>query len=98
MFLVSLLPGSLLDSLSLYFSAYSKDHNESRFFPKQKILDSIQVWADTLVCKHAIVGHFHYPFDEPRTSGGGRIMSVESWDRPNLLLYDGTSFKRFFKP
>ena len=97
MFLVSLIPGKLLDSLSLYFSSFSRDSQKNRVFPKERILAAINSWVDTLDCQHAVVGHFHYPFDEQRGSGAGRIMSVESWDRPNYLVFDGAAFKRVFQ-
>ena len=56
--------------------------------------DAFARWMEDSECDHGIIGHFHVPYAEkhPRTSQ--LMMSVASWDQPNLLVFQDDAFQR----
>lgn len=94
--LALLVPPLFLDRLALKISSYSRESSRYKRLDSKKILRSIETWLIASKCRHGVVGHFHIPFnaDSPKTSG--RILSLDSWDKPSFLAFDGKVFTRHY--
>jgi UDP-2,3-diacylglucosamine hydrolase len=96
--LARLVPGRWLDAYALRHAQVSRAAGEYRKLDHHKLLAAANKWvAADGESQHGIFGHFHVPYAEPRETGEGLLLSVESWEKPNLLVYeDGEFFRIFF--
>jgi UDP-2,3-diacylglucosamine hydrolase len=90
----SLLPGSWLDGYSLRHAAVSRSRDKYRTLDHARILGAFNRWLRDEEAQHGVIGHFHVPYAERRELGDGLLLSVESWDNPNLLVYGDGRFQR----
>jgi len=90
----SYLPGSWLDAYSLRHAKISRSRDPYRTLDHARILAAFRGWLDEGVFDHGIIGHFHVPYAEPRNGRSGLLLSVDSWDRPNALIYRDGRFLR----
>lgn len=87
------IPGGWLDAYSLRHAKVSRAQDKYRRLEHGKILQAAFRWATG--AEYGIIGHFHVPYAEPKIDGG-LLLSVESWDNPNALIYkDGGFFRTF---
>lgn len=89
-------PGKWLDWYALRHAVMSRAQDKYRTLDHAKILACFNRWLGDGEYDHGIIGHFHVPYAEKRETHDGLMLSVESWDRPNLLVYDGGRFERVF--
>lgn len=89
-------PGSWIDAYAMKHATISRSQDKYRTLDHGRILAAFDRWLADGGCDHGIIGHFHVPYAEPRPGGVGCMMSVESWDRPNLLLFGDGRFARAF--
>jgi len=90
-----LIPGKWFDLWALNHAKNSRARDEYRTLDHQALMASANRWLDQTSAQHGFFGHFHVPYAEPRAGrNDGRILSVESWDRPNLLVYGPDGFSR----
>lgn len=92
----SLVPGPWLDGYALRHASFSRSRDAYRKIDHTKILGAAEKWLGNGHFEHGIFGHFHVPYCEKRANGKGMLVSVESWDRPNLLTYSDGSFSRIY--
>ncbi len=90
----SYIPGGWLDAYSLRHAKISRSQDRYRTLNHQRILDAFRAWVDEGAFDHGIIGHFHVPYAEPRQGRPGLLLSVDSWDRPNALIYRDGQFQR----
>ncbi len=91
-----LVPGSWLDAYSLKHAGFSRAQDKYRKLDHARILASFNRWLADGAYDHGIIGHFHVPYAEKRETHDGLMLSVDSWDQPNLLVYKNTRFERVF--
>ena len=91
--LAKLIPGALFDALTMKYARHSRSQDEYRTLDHGRILAAFERWLTAGGFRDGIIGHFHVPYAE-RRSGGGQMMSVDCWDKPNLLLYRDGKFER----
>jgi UDP-2,3-diacylglucosamine hydrolase len=91
-----LVPAKALDDFALKCSGYSRDRGEYRNLNFQKVVTVANEWIANIDVDHGIFGHFHFPFCSDLNTGRGKLVSVESWQRPNLLIYRDESFFRVY--
>jgi len=89
-------PGSWIDAYAMKHASISRSQDKYRTLDHGRILAAFDRWLAEGACEHGIIGHFHVPYAEPRPGGGGCMMSVESWDRPNFLLFGDGVFARTY--
>ncbi|MGE0174445.1 MAG: metallophosphoesterase [Oligoflexales bacterium] len=89
-------PGRFLDRLTLKSSELSRAQDVNRTMDHENLLLSANRWVDESDCTHGIFGHFHVPYAESRTGGSGKVVSMDCWDKPNLLLFSNGDFYRIF--
>jgi UDP-2,3-diacylglucosamine hydrolase len=90
------IPGRWLNAYGLRHATVSRAADGYRKLDHQKILSAANVWLGRSDCQHGIFGHFHVPYGEPRLTGEGLILSVDSWEKPNLLVFEQGQFFRIF--
>lgn len=95
-FLAAQLPGKWLDAYALRHASFSRSQDVYRTIHHKKILDAAERWLGEGPYSHGIIGHFHVPYAEKRQGHSGYILSVESWDRPNLLTFNKGVFERIY--
>ncbi len=95
-FFARLIPQKRLDDFALKCSGLSRDRGEYRDLDCQRVIDAATTWIESIPVEHGIFGHFHVPFCWKRSQQPGTLLSVESWSRPNLLIYTGKSFYRAY--
>jgi UDP-2,3-diacylglucosamine hydrolase len=91
-----LVPAQALDEFALKCSGYSRDRGGYRNLDFEKVMNAANRWVDSTTADHGLFGHFHFPFCWERTVGRGKILSVESWQRPNFLAYRDQNFYRVY--
>lgn len=93
-FAAAYVPGGWLDAYALRHAKFSRAQDHYRTLKHDRILDAFARWTEDSECDHGIIGHFHVPYAEkhPRTSQ--LMMSVASWDQPNLLVFQDDAFQR----
>jgi UDP-2,3-diacylglucosamine hydrolase len=91
-----LIPGRWLDAYSLKHASVSRAQDKYRKLDHAKILAAFNRWLGDGSYDHGIIGHFHVPYAEKRETHDGLMLSVDSWDLPNLLVYRGARFQRVF--
>jgi UDP-2,3-diacylglucosamine hydrolase len=89
-------PGSWLDGYALRHASFSRSRDAYRKIDHTRILVAAEQWLSDGAYDHGIFGHFHVPYCERRPNSQGMLVSVESWDRPNLLTYADGSFSRVY--
>lgn len=90
------IPGSWLDAYALKHSKVSRSHDKYRRLDHERILGAFNRWLGSGEADHGIIGHYHVPYAEKRETHDGLMLSVESWDRPNLLVFADGGFHRVF--
>jgi hypothetical protein len=91
-----LVPGRWLDRLTLRYARASRAQDRYRTLNHARILGAFNGWLDQGEFDHGVIGHFHVPYAERREVRAGRMMSVDSWDRPNALVFADGVFTRAF--
>ncbi len=94
--IASLVPGRLLDRLTLKSAEISRAQDDTRKMDHLGLIETANAWLNRDDCHHGIFGHFHVPYAEPRQNGVGKILSLDCWDKPNFLLYNEGEFYRGF--
>lgn len=94
--LAKLLPGSWLDAYSLKHASVSRAQDKYRKLDHSRILAAFNRWLGDGSYDHGVIGHFHVPYAEKRETHDGLMLSVDSWDSPNLLVYKDGRFQRIF--
>lgn len=89
-------PGSWLDAYAMKHATMSRSQDKYRRLDHERILGAFNRWLAASDCDHGIIGHFHVPYAERHETRAGLMLSVESWDRPNLLVYERGEFQRIF--
>lgn len=89
-------PGAWLDAYALKHAKLSRSRDKYRTLDHGKILAAFDRWLGTVGADHGVMGHFHVPYAERRPAADGLLVSVDSWDRPNLLVFDDDAFRRIF--
>lgn len=88
------MPATFLNTYALGHAKVSRSQDKYRTVDHAALIATMTQWVDDADCDDGIFGHFHVPYGEPTPKRGGRIMSVESWDRPNILfLKDGSYYR-----
>jgi UDP-2,3-diacylglucosamine hydrolase len=92
-----LVPSKLVDAFSLHHADSSRKRGEYRELNHHSLLEAANAWLDDDF-DHGVFGHFHTPYAEPRTGeNSGLIVCVESWDRPNALVFkEGAFYRTYF--
>lgn len=94
--IASLIPGMLLDRLTLKSAEISRAQDDMRTMDHAGLIQTANAWLDKDHCHHGIFGHFHVPYAEPRMNASGTILSLDCWDKPNFLMYKEGEFCRGF--
>lgn len=90
----NLIPGAWLDAYAMRHATISRSRDRYRTLDHARVLGHFARWlAEGAPAEHGIIGHYHVPYAEPR-AGGGLLLSVESWDRPSILVYREGAFWR----
>ncbi len=91
-----LVPGSWLDAYSLKHASISRAQDKYRKLDHARILGAFNRWLADGAYDHGVIGHFHVPYAEKRDTHDGLMLSVDSWDLPNLLIFKDARFQRVF--
>ncbi|MBI2602669.1 MAG: metallophosphoesterase [Deltaproteobacteria bacterium] len=94
--IAKLVPPHLFDRFCLSLALHSRKKGTYKNVPHGSITGAIAKWADQFPGHHAVVGHFHAPYNIPKIRKDGRILCLESWDRPNCLCYHDGNFSRLY--
>jgi UDP-2,3-diacylglucosamine hydrolase len=92
-----LFPGTFLDHLTRKTSEVSRAADDYRPIYHDKILAAVDDWMERkdAVAQYGIFGHFHVPYAEPRRDlKEGAVLSVDSWDKPNALVFQENGISR----
>ena len=93
--IASLVPGKLLDQLSLFLAQLSRKNSSNQLLRKEPVLTAANAWLDKTGAQHGVFGHFHTPLSEKRWTKVGQLLSLSSWDEvPNFLSFAQGSFSR----
>lgn len=90
------IPGAWLDAYALKHASVSRAQDRYRKLDHARILAAFNRWLGDGSYDHGIIGHFHVPYAEKRDTHDGLMVSVDSWDLPNLLVYKEQRFQRAF--
>jgi UDP-2,3-diacylglucosamine hydrolase len=90
------MPGSWLDGYALKHAKVSRSQDKYRKLDHQRILSAFERFLDDGDHVHGIIGHYHVPYAESRSNGKGMMLSVDSWDVPNALVFAQGNFYRLF--
>jgi len=98
---VSMVPGFLMDAYALRHAKVSRSRDPYRTLDEAAILDDARKFAVAQNADHLLFGHFHMPWTVPigaerRHQRESLMLCMNSWDKPNLLLFDGEGFHRGF--
>jgi len=94
--IASSLPGSWVEAFALKNSEASRAYDTYRDINHAAILAAARRWLEAHQCDMGIFGHFHVPYAEGVDGSTAGILSLNSWDEPNLLLRKGDEFSRVF--
>lgn len=96
----AVVPGPWLDAYALRHARYSRSRDPYRTLDHGRVLAAAEAWLTEGIqdppFQHGIIGHYHTAYHELRRTGSGSIVSVESWDRPNLLVFRQGAFERVY--
>lgn len=84
--LAYLFPQVLLDRFTQWFAKTSRKKDKYRTLHHERIIASAKQRLDVAKADFMVFGHFHHPYDE-NVEHHKRILSVESWDVPNCLVF-----------
>lgn len=84
--LAYLFPQILLDKFTLWFAQTSRKKDKYRTLHHDRIIASATQRLDSSRADAMVFGHFHHPYDET-TPESKKILSVDSWDKPNCLMF-----------
>lgn len=90
-----LIPGRWLNWFALNWATVSRSQDQYRSIDHQMILASAKKWIERSGALHGVFGHFHIPYEE-KWESVGKVVSVNSWDKPNILEYQNGVFSRRF--
>ncbi|MBM4250836.1 MAG: hypothetical protein FJ146_02595 [Deltaproteobacteria bacterium] len=90
----ALVPGALLDAYALRHAKFSRAQDQYRVLNHERILSAFAAWLALDEAHHGIIGHFHVPYAENHPQTERMMVSVDSWDKPNLLLFADGKFNR----
>lgn len=94
---VSMVPGKLMDAYALGHAKVSRSRDPYRTLDESAIFEDARKFALEQSADHLLFGHFHMPWAVPVARTGDQLMlCMDSWDKPNLLLFDGREFHRGF--
>ena len=93
--LAIIFPQKIFDRWTEWFAKTSRKKDKYRTLNHQSILANAGNFLAAANAKHLVFGHFHHPYDE-HSANGGRIMSVESWLKPNILVLRDGRFQRIY--
>jgi hypothetical protein len=89
-------PGGWLDAYTLRHAKLSRAQDKYRSLDHGRILQAFDRWLADGRYDYGVIGHFHVPYAERRPAGAGLMLSVESWERPNLLVFEDGAFRRIY--
>lgn len=94
-----LLPGPIMDKLATTSSEVSRAQDQYRSIKHEPIVAAVDGWLEQGKAEFGLFGHFHVPYAEGRRDQSpGGLLSVESWDRPNVLaLKDGRFYRAYLE-
>lgn len=98
LFAASLVPGRLIDAYALQHARISRSRDDYRTLDDAAILGAAAELARQQAVDHLIFGHFHRPWAVPVDANDPArlVLCMDSWDKPNLLMFDGEKFSRGF--
>ena len=102
LFAVSMIPGLLMDAYALRHARASRSRDPYRIINESAILEDARKFAGEKEADHLLFGHFHIPWAEPLRDKNGEgssdslLLCMNSWDKPNVLIFDGKNFHRGF--
>ncbi len=96
--LVQLVPPAWMDAYALGHARVSRAADVYRTLDHQALLKNMNRWADRAGANHVVFGHFHVAYAQPRVGNGGLILSVESWQSPNVLRLHAGQWQRSALP
>ena len=95
------MPARLFESFALSHAKHSRARDVYRTLDLESLMRAAAGWLDGAGAKYGIFGHFHVPYAEPAVEwgghGGGTILSMDSWDKPNALVYCRAGFTRLIR-
>jgi UDP-2,3-diacylglucosamine pyrophosphatase LpxH len=92
----ALLPGAGLDAYALRHAKFSRAQDRYRVLDHARILKAFSDWLAQDEAHHGIIGHFHVPYAEKHPQSDRMMVSVDSWDKPNLLVFAAGQFSRVY--
>lgn len=99
-YLAKFVPGRLIELYAFSHANVSRTADEYRKLDHRRLLAAAEAWVRKAACDYGIFGHFHVPYSETLTGSGKsspvRLLSMECWDRPNVLTYENGTFQRGF--
>ena len=93
LFIVSKIPAPLMDRIANKSAKVSRASDVYRKLDHQSILANAAQWLNNHHCRFLIFGHFHVPYAES-VGTNQRLLSMDSWDNPNFLVYQNSQFLR----
>ena len=93
--LVKLVPSRLLDAYALTHARVSRSSDVYRTLNHEALLGDAKIWLERPPkADKGVFGHFHHPYHEVHTDH--TLMSLDSWYKPNFLLYRNDQFERIY--
>ena len=96
--LAAMIPGRWLDLYALNHARISRAQDRYRHLDHYKIIEAAFSWLGESKAHSGIFGHFHVPYCEYREvkNENRNVVCLESWDKPNILVYREGSFFRSY--
>lgn len=92
---LSLIPQSKLDDFALWFASQSRKKDKYRVLDHGWLLDNAEKTATSRHEDVHVFGHFHFPY-QAVTDSGTKLLCVNSWVKPNALLFSRGKWFRAF--
>lgn len=97
--LALLMPQRRLDKFCLELSLLSRKNGQNKRIDHKSLLALLDGWLLSSGADHAVVGHFHIPYDwASHKKPGARVLGLSSWDSPNALIFEEGEFRRLAPP
>lgn len=87
------LPGRMLDRCSALVARLSRLRTRAQACDQVEVRHRAAAWIDRSPASIGIFGHFHFPCAY-RSPQGKKVISLSSWDNPNILIYLAGKFYR----